>query len=99
MTSSTPAFIAAVAPEFAVYTPGYRNRFGHPRAEVVARYDASGIRTYRTDFDGALTFTFAPDAPRDAARRARCRPAVLARSRRCPRGAAPVECRNSTRFA
>jgi competence protein ComEC len=64
MTSSTPAFIAAVAPEFAVYTPGYRNRFGHPRPEVMARYDASGIRTFRTDFDGALTFMFAPNAPR-----------------------------------
>jgi len=64
MTSSTPAFIAAVAPEIAVYTPGYRNRFGHPRAEVAARYDAAGVRTFRTDLDGALSFTFAPDAPR-----------------------------------
>lgn len=64
LTSSTPAFIAAVAPEVAVYTPGYRNRFGHPRAEVTARYDAAGVRTFRTDFDGALTFTFAPDTPR-----------------------------------
>jgi competence protein ComEC len=64
LTSSTPAFIAAVAPEIAVYTPGYRNRFGHPRQEVVQRYDAAGIVTYRTDFDGALTFAFAPGAPR-----------------------------------
>ena len=64
LTSSTPAFIAAVAPQIAVYTPGYRNRFGHPRAEVAARYDAAGIRTFRTDFDGALSFTFAPDASR-----------------------------------
>lgn len=60
LTSSTPAFIAAVAPEIAVYTPGYRNRFGHPRPAVVARYDLAGIRTFRTDYDGALTFTFAP---------------------------------------
>jgi len=64
LTSSSPAFIAAVAPELAVYTPGYHNRFGHPRPEVMARYDAAGIRTFRTDFDGALTFTFAPDVPR-----------------------------------
>jgi len=64
LTSSTPAFIAAVAPEFAVYTPGYRNRFGHPRPEVMARYEASGISTYRTDFDGALTFDFRPGASR-----------------------------------
>jgi competence protein ComEC len=64
LTSSTPEFIAAVAPEIAVYTPGYRNRFGHPRPAVVARYDAAGARSYRTDYDGALTFTFAPGASR-----------------------------------
>ena len=61
-TSSTPAFIAAVAPEVAVFTPGYRNRFGHPRPEIVARYVDAGIARYRTDFDGALTFDFAPEA-------------------------------------
>ena len=60
-TSSTTAFIAAVAPQVAVFTPGYRNRFGHPRPEIVARYVDAGVRTYRTDYDGALTFTFAPD--------------------------------------
>ena len=63
-TSSTAAFIASVAPEIAVYTPGYRNRFGHPRPDVVARYDRAGVRGYRTDHDGALTFTFAPGSPR-----------------------------------
>jgi len=61
-TSSTPAFIAAVAPDIAVSTAGYRNRFGHPRPDVVARYELAGIRSYRTDLDGALTFTFGPDA-------------------------------------
>ncbi|HTS23759.1 MAG TPA: DNA internalization-related competence protein ComEC/Rec2 [Casimicrobiaceae bacterium] len=59
-TSSTPAFIAAVAPDAAVFTPGYRNRFGHPRPEVVARYVEAGIETYRTDYDGALTFDVEP---------------------------------------
>jgi competence protein ComEC len=62
-TSSTPAFIAAVAPRIAVFTPGYRNRFGHPRPDIVARYTSAGIRTYRTDYDGALTFVFAPGTP------------------------------------
>ncbi len=57
-TSSTSAFIAAVAPDIAVFTPGYRNRFGHPRPEIVARYADAGIRTYRTDYEGALTFDF-----------------------------------------
>ncbi len=63
-TSSTAAFIASVAPEIAVYTLGYRNRFGHPRPDVVARYDRAGVRSYRTDHEGALTFTFAPGSPR-----------------------------------
>src|SRR5262249_48960664 len=35
-TSSTLAFIDAVAPKVAVFTSGYRNRFGHPRPEIVA---------------------------------------------------------------
>ena len=60
-TSSTPEFIAAVAPRVAVYTPGYRNRFGHPRPDVVARYDDAGVGSYRTDYDGALIFLFEPD--------------------------------------
>ena len=74
-TSSTPAFIAAVRPAVAVYTPGYRNRFGHPRPEIVARYAAAGIRAYRTDYDGALSFTFgeprglAPSLERERDRR------------------------------
>jgi competence protein ComEC len=58
-TSSTPAFIAAVQPEVAAFTPGYLNRFNHPRPEVVERYAAAGAHNFRTDYDGALTFTFA----------------------------------------
>ena len=74
-SSSTPAFIAAVAPQIAVFTPGYRNRFGHPRPEIVERYTSAAIPTYRTDYEGALTFAFeprtalAPRAQRDADRR------------------------------
>ncbi len=59
-TSSTAPFVAAVAPAVAVFTPGYRNRFGHPRPDVVARYAAAGIAHYRTDHDGALSFAFEP---------------------------------------
>lgn len=42
-TSSTPAFLDAVAPTVAVFQAGYRNRFGHPAAEVLARYRERGI--------------------------------------------------------
>lgn len=39
-TSSTAAFLDAVAPRTALVQAGYRNRFGHPVAEVVDRLKA-----------------------------------------------------------
>lgn len=53
-TSSTPDFLAAVGAKAAVIPVGYRNRFGHPKAEVMARYQASGIPLWRTDRDGSV---------------------------------------------
>ncbi|MDR1163288.1 MAG: DNA internalization-related competence protein ComEC/Rec2 [Candidatus Accumulibacter sp.] len=60
---SSPAFVAAVAPQEAIVSAGYRNRFGHPRPEVLVRYGAS--RVWRTDRDGAirLRFTAVPAVP------------------------------------
>jgi len=58
-TSSTTAFVRAVAPTIAVVGCGYRNRFGHPRPDIVARYTNNGIRVVRTDLEGAITLTFA----------------------------------------
>ncbi|HMX16014.1 MAG TPA: DNA internalization-related competence protein ComEC/Rec2 [Rhodocyclaceae bacterium] len=55
-TSSTPAFVAAVDAPDIVFPVGYRNRFGHPKPEVVARYDLPGHRLHRTDRDGAISF-------------------------------------------
>ena len=57
-TSSTAEFIAAVKPAHAVFTNGYRNRFGHPRADVVQRYIEAGAQLYRSDLDGAVAFRF-----------------------------------------
>ena len=54
-TSSSAPFIAAVAPRWAVVTAGYRNRFGHPSAEVLERYRMAGVRVVRTDLDGATS--------------------------------------------
>jgi len=53
-TSSTEEFIAAVQPRWAVLPVGYRNRFGHPKEEVVERYRASGAQMLRTDSAGAV---------------------------------------------
>ena len=47
-------FLAQIRPRIAVFPVGYRNRFGHPAAEVLARYARQGATVYRTDRDGAL---------------------------------------------
>lgn len=60
-TSSTPPFLQAVAPAAAVIPVGYRNRFGHPKAEVLERYAAQEIPLWRTDRDGAVTVRLAAE--------------------------------------
>jgi len=57
-TSSTEAFIRQVNPSIVIFTAGYRNHFGHPKPEVVARYQALGSRLYRSDRDGAVLLSF-----------------------------------------
>jgi len=54
-SSSSPAFLAAVAPRLAVLSAGFRNRHGHPHPEVVERYRRQGIELLRTDVDGSIT--------------------------------------------
>ncbi|HEY1076023.1 MAG TPA: DNA internalization-related competence protein ComEC/Rec2 [Fontimonas sp.] len=54
-TSSTPAFVAAVNPRVVIHSAGWRSRFGHPRAEVVARYAGLGAAQYTTGVSGAIT--------------------------------------------
>ncbi len=53
-TSSTREFVAGVHPRYAVFTVGYRNRFGHPKEEVVERYRAVGSELLRSDENGAI---------------------------------------------
>ncbi len=55
-TSSTAAFLDAVAPSVAVAQAGYRSRFGHPAPMVVARYAERGIAFVRSDACGAWTW-------------------------------------------
>lgn len=55
-TSTTPEILAAVKPAFAVISVGFHTSFGLPKAEVLARLQAAGVRVYRTDLNGAVTF-------------------------------------------
>jgi competence protein ComEC len=54
-TSSTPGFLAAVAPRVAVMSVGAGNRYGLPAPEIEARYRARGACVLRTDRCGAVT--------------------------------------------
>jgi competence protein ComEC len=53
-TSSSDDLLDAVAPQVAIASLGRRNRFGFPRAEVLARYASRGIELLRTDLHGAV---------------------------------------------
>ena len=57
-TSTSPQFLAAVAPEVAVISVGADNTFGHPSPDVVERLiDRLGEdNVYRTDEDGTIEF-------------------------------------------
>ncbi len=65
-TSSTREFVEAVAPRVAIVAAGYRNRFRHPRADVVLRYRQMGAALPRTDRSGAITASLGPGTPIEA---------------------------------
>ena len=54
-TSTTPEFLAAVAPAVAVISAGFENSFGHPHPAVLARLGERHTAILRTDHDGLVT--------------------------------------------
>ncbi len=73
-TSSSALFLDAVRPSVVVVQAGYRNRFGHPAAEVLGRYRERGIRIVDSPGCGAWVWPAAAAADgatcqRDMARR------------------------------
>jgi competence protein ComEC len=55
--SSTPAFIAAVHPRYAIISVGRHNMFGHPAPSTVETLQRFGANVYRTDENGAILVT------------------------------------------
>lgn len=53
-TSSSAAFVQAVAPRLAVISAGRDNRFGFPHPDVLERYATRATTVARTDRDGAV---------------------------------------------
>lgn len=71
--SSTADFVAAVGARDVIAPVGYRNRYGHPHPEVVARYADAGARLWRTDRDGAVRVRLGADVAVSALRAERPR--------------------------
>lgn len=59
--SSTPAFVAASGARLALIGAGHGNRFGHPKAGVVARWRQSGAEVLNTADSGAVRVWFGPE--------------------------------------
>jgi competence protein ComEC len=53
-SSSTVAFLTAVAPRFAVISVGHDNSYDHPAQQTLDRLSAVGATVYRTDEDGTV---------------------------------------------
>jgi competence protein ComEC len=64
-TSSTARFLDRVAPQLAVASVGFGNRFGFPHRDVVNRYAARAVRLARTDRDGAVQVRIGEDGGLD----------------------------------
>jgi len=55
-TSSSQPFLQALQPRIVLVQAGYRNRFGHPAPEVVARYAQQGSQLVESTRCGAATW-------------------------------------------
>lgn len=63
-TSSSIPLIEAVGPRYAVASLGEGNFFGFPHSGVLEKYERRGVKVFRTDRDGAVSFRVPRDFPR-----------------------------------
>jgi competence protein ComEC len=62
-TSSTPAFVAATRPRWALVPSGHRNRWGLPKPDVVERWQSAGAEVLVGSTTGAIEFELHPQRP------------------------------------
>ena len=53
-TSTSPAFLDAVSPQYAVISCGVDNDYGHPDAVTLEKLEAAGAEVFRTDLQGTI---------------------------------------------
>jgi competence protein ComEC len=67
--SSDPLFVEATRPRLALVSSGHGNRFGHPRPDVIQRWQHAGAQTFDTSSSGALRVRFTASGPEVETRR------------------------------
>ena len=60
-TSSTAAFVQTLDASVVLVSAGYDNRWGFPKPDVVARWQASGAQVLNTATSGAIEYRVCPD--------------------------------------
>jgi competence protein ComEC len=61
-SSSSPGFIRAVSPEYAIFSAGFLNRFRLPKQDIIQRYTEAGAKTLNTADSGAISIQFGEGA-------------------------------------
>ncbi|MGN0537343.1 MAG: ComEC/Rec2 family competence protein [Acutalibacteraceae bacterium] len=56
-TSSSQNFVERVSPKYAIMEVGAGNSYGHPKSEIVERWENKGATVYRTDLNGNIIIT------------------------------------------
>ena len=57
-TSSSSNFLDQIEAKAVIVSAGYNNRFGHPHPEVLSAYSERNMRVFRTDEQGAITYSY-----------------------------------------
>ena len=57
--SSSPEFVRAVHPAYALISVGRHNLFGHPSSMALAQLRQAGAQMYRTDLCGGVSVSVA----------------------------------------
>lgn len=60
LTSSSEGFIDAVGPDWVLFPVGYGNRYGFPKAQVLARYKGRGVEMLDSARHGAIQLRLGP---------------------------------------
>ncbi len=55
-TSTSPEYVAAVKPEYAVISVGKDNKYGHPNQETLDTLNSFNVKIFRTDTEGTVIF-------------------------------------------